>query len=119
MNYNSITIIGRIGRDPEWKNVGPGLCKFSVAVSRNFKKGDEWVQETDWFDVSLWGDHGKRMMEKLGKGDLVMATGPFESRKHEDKVYWTLKAQKVVKLEKSEPRPAAVVADDEDPELPW
>jgi single stranded DNA-binding protein len=122
MNLNNITIIGRVGRDPEWKEVGGGLCKFSVAVSRNTKKGAEWVSETDWFDVSVWGDYGKRLMEKIAKGNLVYVTGPFESRKHDEKTYWTLTGRSVIKLEKNEPKPQQ--AKEENPldggdDLPW
>ena len=116
MNLNTTNIIGRVGRDPEWKDVGKGLCKFSVAVGKRYKKGDEWVEDTTWFDVAVWGEFGKRMMERLHKGMLVYVAGPHESRKHEDKYYWTLTAQTVIPLEKREV-PAAKVADDD--ELPF
>ena len=120
MNKIRLNIIGRLGKDPEWKEIGGGLCKFSVAVSKNKKVNGEWEQETEWFDVNVWGEHGQRLMERLSKGDLVDVEGRFESREHNDKRYWTLTANAVLKLTKNEPSVAAAkVVDSDDDELPF
>jgi single stranded DNA-binding protein len=119
MNVNKLIIVGRIGRDPEMKEVGNGLCTFSVAVSERYKDREgEWQEKTDWFTVNIWGEHGKRMMGKLHKGMLVYVEGKYNSRKHEDKVYWTLTPDfggltiLEKRSDKGNDQPAASVADD-------
>ena len=48
----STVIIGNVGREPELKFLPSGVAtaKFSVAVSKRVKQGDQWVDgETTWY----------------------------------------------------------------------
>jgi len=118
MNYSKTVIVGRVGKDPEWREVGNGLCTFGVAVNKSWKDNEgEWQEKTSWFDVSLWGKSGQYMMDKVHKGDTVLVSGEMESRKTDDgKVYWSLTPEfsgvKVLTPKKSAPK-AAVVDDDD------
>jgi single-strand DNA-binding protein len=87
MGLNKVMIIGNLGRDPELRYTpsGQSICQFSVAVSRNFKKGDEWQEETEWFNVVQWGQGGERAAEKLRKGNKVYVEGRLQTRSYEDK----------------------------------
>jgi single-strand DNA-binding protein len=91
----TITIVGNLGRDPERKNIGDGLARFSVAVGRSHKdkRSDEWIEETDWFDVSAWGAKADYAMDNLTKGSPVTVVGRMKSRKHEGVTYWEIVAQ--------------------------
>ena len=41
----------------------------------------EWIEETDWFRVSVWGDRAERMAEGLPrKGNKVFVEGRFKTR---------------------------------------
>ena len=102
MNYSHTTIVGRLGGDPEYKEVGDGLWKFSVAVTRSWKaKGASgWTEETDWYNCDCWGEFGARTCKGLKKGALVVVDGEMQSRKHEGTVYWSLRPNKVRRLEK-------------------
>ena len=75
--YHSITILGNLGRDPEMRHTpnGSSVCAFSVATSRSYKKGDEWIKETTWFRVSLWGKLAETSFERLHKGSKVLVVG--------------------------------------------
>lgn len=103
---NNISIIGRLGKDPEIRQTtnGKSVCNFSVAVNRRFNK-----DESDWFNVTCWGKTAEFASNYLSKGRLVAVTGRMESRKHEDKTYWDLVADDVQGLD----RPTE--AKDEDP----
>ena len=55
---NHIVIMGRLTRDPELRQIGSGVsvANFSVAVDRDFSKGEE--NETDFIDCVAWRHTG-------------------------------------------------------------
>ena len=71
--YQSITIAGRLGRDPEMKFTAKGtaMTKFSVAVN-NYKK------ETAWFNVTVFGNQAESCNQYLNKGSSVLVTGELQ-----------------------------------------
>ena len=72
--YQTITIIGNLGRDPESKQAknGKTYALFSVAASRSIGNGQK---ETAWFSVSAWEKTGQYVCQYAQKGSLVMVTG--------------------------------------------
>jgi single-strand DNA-binding protein len=78
---NKVTLVGRIGKDPEYQEIkgDTKLCKMSVATTRNFKgKDDVWKKETDWHQVTLWGSLAKRAVEHGRKGREVYLEGRLQ-----------------------------------------
>ena len=75
MAFCKVMIIGNLGRDPEMRYTPTGkpVTQFSVAVNQSTKNQQtgEWVEETDWFRVSVWGDRAERAAENLRKGNKV------------------------------------------------
>jgi single-strand DNA-binding protein len=61
------------------------VTQFNVAVNQSTKNQQtgEWVEETDWFRVSVWGDRAERMAESLRKGNRVFVEGRFKTRQFE------------------------------------
>ena len=53
---NSVIIEGNMVREPIFKITtnGTSMCNFSIAANRSYKKGDEFIQETSYFDVETW-----------------------------------------------------------------
>ncbi len=82
-----IQIIGNLGRDPELRYTPNGrpVATFSVAVNQATKnqQSGEWVEATDWFRVSVWGDRAERAAENLRKGSRVFVDGRFRTREYE------------------------------------
>ena len=82
-------IIGNLGSDPEMRYTpnGRAVTQFNVAVNQSTKNQQtgEWIEETDWFRVSVWGDRDERMAESLRKGNKVFVEGRFKSREFEGK----------------------------------
>ncbi len=76
-SLNSLIIEGNMVRDPILKNTvnGTALCAFSIASNRNYKKNDEFVQETSYFDVESWGNLAKLCEENGVKGRGVRVVG--------------------------------------------
>ena len=79
---NLVVLIGRLGKDAETRTVGDTtVSNFSVATERRFKKGEEWVSETDWHNVVLW--RGGGVTQYLTKGMMVSVQGRLQTRSFE------------------------------------
>jgi single-strand DNA-binding protein len=82
-----VMIIGNLGSDPEMRYTpnGRAVTQFNVAVNQSTKNQQtgEWIEETDWFRVSVWGDRAERMAESLRKGNKVFVEGRFRTREFE------------------------------------
>ncbi len=84
-DINSVTIVGRLTRDAELKytNGGSAVTKFSLAVNRSKKDGDQWVEEASFFDVSLWGRRGESLNQYLQRGTRIAVTGELRQDRWE------------------------------------
>jgi single-strand DNA-binding protein len=76
-DLNHVVLIGRLTRDAELKYTsgGQAVCKFSVAVNRRKKVGDQWEDEANFFDIVLWGKQGESLQSYLVKGKMVGVDG--------------------------------------------
>jgi single-strand DNA-binding protein len=111
MAFCKIQIVGNLGRDPELRYTpnGKPVTEFSVAVNQSTKnqQSGEWVEATDWFRVSVWGDRAERAAEQLRKGSRVLVDGRFRTREYETKdgrkgVSLEVSADSVIGLDKRE-----------------
>lgn len=77
--------IGTIGRDAETSTTpgGATVTKFSMATNYRFKRGEEWVEETDWHNVVAWNRQG--VSQYLTKGTKVCVEGRYTTRSYQDK----------------------------------
>jgi len=78
-------IVGRLTRDAELKYTtgGQAVCKFSVATGARVKKGDQWVEESSYWNVDLWGKRAESISQYLTKGKLVAVEGDMRQDKWE------------------------------------
>jgi single-strand DNA-binding protein len=77
VDLNHVVLIGRLTRDAELKYTASGqaVCKFSIAVNRRKKSGDQWEDEASFFDIVLWGKQGEALNQYLVKGKMVAIDG--------------------------------------------
>src|SRR5512140_3802389 len=76
--YQSLTIVGNVGRDPEMRYTPSGqpVTSFSVATSRQYtNNGGETIKETVWFRVTTWGKTAENCNKYLKKGSKVLVEG--------------------------------------------
>jgi single-strand DNA-binding protein len=82
-----VMIIGNLGADPEMRYTPSGrpVTQFNVAVNQSTKNQQtgDWIEATDWFRVSVWGDRAERAAESLRKGNRVFVEGRFRTREFE------------------------------------
>ena len=76
-DINHVVVVGRLTRDAELKYTASGqaVCKFSVAVNRRRKNGEQWEDEANYFDIVLWGRQGEALNQYLLKGKSVGVDG--------------------------------------------
>ncbi|MDR1100436.1 MAG: single-stranded DNA-binding protein [Treponema sp.] len=76
-DLNHVVLIGRLTRDAELKHTanGQAVCKFSIAVNRRRKNGDQWEDEANFFDIVVWGRQGESLNQYLVKGKMVGVDG--------------------------------------------
>ena len=77
VDINHVVLVGRLTRDAELKSIanGQAVCKFSIAVNRRRKNGEQWEDEPNFFDVVVWGRQGESLHQYLVKGKLVGIDG--------------------------------------------
>jgi single-strand DNA-binding protein len=77
VDLNHVVLIGRLTRDAELKYTagGQAVCKFSIAVNRRKKSGDQWEDEANFFDIVVWGRQGESIHSYLVKGKMVAIDG--------------------------------------------
>lgn len=82
-SLNKVMLIGNAGRDPELRYMANGTAQssFSLAVSRGIRKDDgTWDNETDWFNVVVWGERAEKLGERVTKGQQVYVEGRLSIR---------------------------------------
>jgi len=76
--YQTIIIVGNVGRDPEMRYTpsGQAVTSFSVATNRQYTNNNsETIKETVWFRVSAWGKTAETCNQYLKKGSKVLVEG--------------------------------------------
>lgn len=84
---NKVTLIGRLGKDPEVRTLdsGTNIAKFSLATDESYKdKNGEWQTQTEWHNIILWRGLAERAEQTLRKGVLVYLEGKLTNRSWQD-----------------------------------
>lgn len=88
MTVNKVTLIGRLGRDPETRYMpnGEAVCNFSIATDESWKDQQGQKQtRTEWHAVTLYRRLAEIAGQYLKKGSQVYLEGKIQSRKYTDK----------------------------------
>ena len=84
---NKVTLIGRVGKDPEIKYTGAGkaIANFSIATSESYKdkQTNEKVEKTEWHNISAFDRLAEVIGEYVKKGALLYVEGKIQTRKYE------------------------------------
>ena len=84
---NSISVMGRLTRDPELRRTGSGkpVTSFTLACDRDFKNQQTGEKEVDFLDCVAWGASGENVAKYFRKGQMAMVTGRLQIRQYTDK----------------------------------
>ena len=98
--YNTITVVGRAGRDAEMRYTpnGDSVTNFSLASpeKRWQNSNGEWEEETLWFQCAVWGKGAEAAAGKILKGTPVTVTGKlgmrdYQTRSGENRTQFTIR----------------------------
>lgn len=81
-DLNSVVLCGRLTADIgssqngfSYTQGGTAIGRFSIAVNRSRKQGDQWVDEVSYFNVTVFGKTAENLKPYLTKGRLVAVQG--------------------------------------------
>lgn len=82
---NKVFLIGNLTRDPELTETQSGvkICRFSIAVNRNFT-GADGERKVDYFNCVAWRQLAETVARFTRKGNKVAVSGTIETRSYED-----------------------------------
>lgn len=87
-SYNHVVLVGNLAQDPELRSLQNGTSVLTVGVAINESRKDQdgnWIEETSYFDVTIWGRTAEVVGEYAKKGTPVLVSGRLkqESWEHE------------------------------------
>jgi len=80
---NNITIVGRIGRDPELRFTKDGKAVASFSVATDHGRDDN--KKTTWHNVTAFGTLGENVASSLSKGARVIVSGRLDISDYDGK----------------------------------
>lgn len=95
MTINSITLVGRVGGDPDVRYFDSGSvkCRISLAVDRPTRDS-----QTDWFNLELWGKDAEVAANYVRKGKLIGVTGYLKIDTWQDRATGAQRSSPVVSV---------------------
>ena len=84
---NHIVLMGRLTRDPELRYTGSNVpvASFSIAVDRDFGRGENGEKQTDFIDVVAWRQTGEFVSKYFQKGSMAVVSGRLQIRDWTDR----------------------------------
>ena len=84
-NINRVIITGNLTRDPELSTLpasGTAVCSLRIACNGRRKNNDtnQWEDQPNYFDVTVWGAQGENCARFLSKGRPVAVDGRLRWR---------------------------------------
>jgi single-strand DNA-binding protein len=76
-SYNRVVLVGNLTRDVELRFTpqGTAVTDISLAVNERVKRNEQWVEEVNFFDVTLWARTAEVAGEYLSKGSSILIEG--------------------------------------------
>lgn len=79
-DINRLVITGTMTKNPELSDAKSGtkVGKLSIAVNSSRKKGEEWVQEVSFFNVTCFGKLAENLAKFTQKGSRIVVDGKIK-----------------------------------------
>ena len=79
---NQVTLIGRLGKDPELTSTPNGgqVTRFTIATDDSYTDRDgNRVERTDWHNVECWGGLAEVIARYCRKGKEIALSGKLKT----------------------------------------
>jgi single-strand DNA-binding protein len=87
-SFNRVILLGNLTRDPELRYIPSGTAVTEIGLAVNDRRkgaNGEWIDETTFVDVTLWGRTAEVATEYLSKGSPVLIEGRLKLDSWQDK----------------------------------
>jgi single-strand DNA-binding protein len=87
-SFNRVILLGNLTRDPELRYIPSGTAVTEIGLAVNDRRkaaNGEWVEETTFVDITLWGRTAEIATEYLSKGSPVLIEGRLKYDSWQDK----------------------------------
>ncbi len=77
-SFNKVVLVGNVTRDPEVRYISSGTAVSDIGLAVNDRRKTatgEWVEETTFVDVTLWGRTAEVAGEYVSKGSPLLIEG--------------------------------------------
>lgn len=83
---NRVILMGRLTKDPDFKQTQSGIamCKFSVAVERQFKDKVTGERQTDFLDCTAFRGTAEFISRYFSKGNMILVEGNIQNNNYTD-----------------------------------
>jgi single-strand DNA-binding protein len=100
MSLNVVTLVGRVGGDPDVKYFESGSvkCKLTLAVNRQTRNSDQ----PDWFTLELWGKTAEVAANYVRKGKLIGVKGSLKFDRWSDRATGVDRSTPIIQVDKLE-----------------
>ncbi|MEB3353285.1 MAG: single-stranded DNA-binding protein [Cyanobacteriota bacterium] len=99
MGVNSITLVGRAGRDPEVRYFESGSVVANLTLAVNRRSRDD---EPDWFNLEIWGKQAQVAADYVRKGSLLGIIGSFKLDRWTDRASGEERSKPVIRVDRLE-----------------
>lgn len=85
MSINKVILLGRVGRNPEIKDInGAKVAQFSLATGEKYKDRSGNLQEkTEWHNIVAWRTTAEICEKYVQSGDQICVEGKIQYRQWE------------------------------------
>lgn len=83
---NKVILMGRLTRDPEFRQTTSGVpvCRFSIAINRQFANKQTGERETDFIDCDAWRQTAEFVSRYFNKGSMILVEGQLRNNNYTD-----------------------------------
>lgn len=77
-SFNRVILLGNLTRDPVLRHIPTGTAVTDIGLAVNDRRkspSGEWIDETTFVDITLWGRTAEIASEYLTKGSSVLIEG--------------------------------------------
>jgi single-strand DNA-binding protein len=97
MGVNSVTLVGRAGRDPEVRYFESGSMVANLTMAVNRRSRDD---EPDWFNLEIWGKQAQVAADYVKKGALLGIIGSFKLDRWTDRSSGEERSKPVIRVDR-------------------
>jgi single-strand DNA-binding protein len=82
-DINQLTISGNLTTDPELRRLSTGTAVCHIRIAHNERRrleSGEWIDNPQFFDVTIWSGIGEWVARHVARGDRVVIAGRLRWR---------------------------------------